>query len=215
LQVDIIETQANIEKIKVDVFGAQIQAFVGQVNAYTAQIEGYKATIQAQATIQEAFKTQVEAYTAEVNAGVAEANVLIEELKAQVETYTAQLEGYKAAIQGMVGLAQAASLYNTAEADVYRSQIQAIVAFNNTLTTQWQAVLNEQLQVTQIGVAAAKANGDLYIAARGLALDASKVGAQVTAQLGAAAIGAIHWASTTGFSIGVTTSDNTNTNINE
>ena len=215
LQVDIIQTQAQIEKIKVDVFNAQIQAFVGQINAYTSQVEAYKATIQAQATVQMAFKTQVEAYTAQVNAGVAEANVLIEELRAQVTAYTAQLEGYKAAITGMVGQAQAASLFNTAEADVYRSGVAAITAYNQVLTAQWQAVLNEQLQVTQIGVSAAKANGDLYIAARGLSLDASKVGAQVTAQLGAAAIGAIHWASTTGFSIGVTTSDNTNTNINE
>ena len=214
-QVEIIQTQASVEKIKVDIFGAQIQAFVGQINAYTANVEAYKATIQAQATVQEAFKTQVEAYTAQVNAGVAEANVLIAELRAQVETYTAQIEGYKAAIQGMVGQAQAASLFNTAEADVYRSEIAAITSFNQVLTAQWQAVVNEQLQVTQIGVTAAKANGDLYIAARGLSLDASKVGAQVMAQLGAAALGAIHWASTTGFSISSSTSDNTNTNINE
>lgn len=214
-QVEIIQTQASVEKIKVDVFNAQIQAFVGQINAYTGEVEAYKATIQAQATVQEAYKTSVEAYTAEVNAGVAEANILIEELKAQVEVYTAQLEGYKAAIQGMIGQAQAASLFNTAEADVYRSQIAAITSFNQVLTAQWQAVVNEQLQVTQIGVAAAKANGDLYIAARGLALDASKVGAQVIAQLGAAALGAIHWASTESFGVSVVTSDNTNTNISE
>ena len=204
-----------MEKIKVDVFNAQIQAFLGQVNAYAADVEAYKATIQAQATVQEAYKTSVEAYTAEVNAGVAEANVLIEELKAQVETYTAQLDGYKAAITGMVGQAQAASLYNTAEADVYRASVAAITSFNQVLVAEWQAVVNEQLQVTQIGVAAAKANGDLYIAARGLALDASKVGAQVTAQLGAAALGAIHWANTASVSLSASNSDNTNTNIGE
>ena len=214
-QVEIIQTQASVEKIKVDVFNAQIQAFLGQVNAYAADVEAYKATIQAQATVQEAYKTSVEAYTAEVNAGVAEANVLIEELKAQVETYTAQLDGYKAAITGMVGQAQAASLYNTAEADVYRASVAAITSFNQVLVAEWQAVVNEQLQVTQIGVAAAKANGDLYIAARGLALDASKVGAQVTAQLGAAALGAIHWANTASVSLSASLSDNTNTNINE
>ncbi len=214
-QVDIIQTQASVEKIKVDVFGAQIQAFVGQINAYTGQVEAYKATIQAQATVQMAFKTQVEAYTAQVNAGVAEVHALVEELQAQVATYTAQLDGYKAAITGMVGQAQAASLFNTAEADVYRSEIAAITSYNQVLTAQWQAVLNEQLQIAQIGVAAAKANGDLYIAAHGLALDASKVGAQVTAQLGAAALGAIHWASSTGYSLSNAYTDNTNTNINE
>jgi hypothetical protein len=61
-------------------------------------------------------------------------------------------------------------------------------------------VINEQLQITQIGVAAAKANGDMYIATKGLAEDAAKVGAQVNAQLGASALGAIHWASTSNWS---------------
>jgi hypothetical protein len=194
LQVEIIQTRANVEKIKVDIFGAQIQAFVGQINAYTAQVEGYKAGISAQGMLETVYKTQVDAYSAEVNAGVAEVNAIIAAFRGQIEAYTAQLEGYKAAITGMVGQAQAASLYNTAEADVYRSATAAITSYNGTLTAQWQAVMNEQVQIAQIGIAAAKSNGDLYIAERGLSLDASKVGAQVVAQLGAASLGAIHWA---------------------
>ena len=192
-QVEIIQTQANVEKIKVDIYGAEIQAFVGQINAYTAEVQGYKASIEAQATIEQAYKTSVDAYTAEVNANVAQINARVAVFQSQVQAFQAQLAGYDSAIKGMVGQAQAASMFNTATAEVFKAQVAAMQSYNQVLTSQWQAVINEQAQITQIAVSAAKANGDLYISARGLSLDASKVGAQVCAQLGAAALGAISW----------------------
>ena len=219
LQVEIVQTRANIEKIKVDVFNAQIQAFVGQINAYTAEVQGYKAYVETQGVIESAYKTSVDAYAAEVNAGVAEVNATVAVFKGQIDAYTAQLDGYKAAITSMVGQAQAASLYNTAEADVYKAEVAAITSYNTVLTQQWEAVMNEQEKIAEVAISAAKANGDLFIAARGLSLDASKVGAQVSAQLGAAALGAIHWANSAswGYTNNLNTSagglDNTNHQI--
>lgn len=219
-QVEIIQTQANVEKIKVEIYGEEIKAFIGQINAYTAQVEGYKASVEAQATIEQAFKTSVDAYTAEVNANVAQINARVSVFQSQVQAYQAQLAGYDAAIKGMVGQAQAASMFNTATAEVFKAQVEAMTSYNQVLTAQWTAILNEQAQITQIAVSAAKANGDLYISARGLSLDASKVGAQVMAQLGAAALGAISWHNSSQWSssmsssdsISQSKSDNTNTN---
>lgn len=205
-QVQIIQTRAQVEKLKVDIFNAQIQAFVGQVNAYTAQVEGYKASIQAEATKQEAYKSSVEAYKAQVDASVSQINAQIAAFRGQIEAYTAQLQGYDSAVKGMIGQAQAASSYNTSQAEVYRAQVAAISSYNETITKQWQAILDEQERIAQIGVAAAKANGDLYIAARGLSLDASKGGAQVNAQLGAAALGAVSWHSNISSSYSVSNS---------
>ncbi len=219
-QVEIIKTQASVEKIKVDIYGAEIQAFVGRINAYTAEVEGYKASVEAQATIEQAFKTEVDAYTAQVNAGVAQINARVAVFQSQVQAYQAQLSGYDSAIKGMIGQAQAASMFNTATAEVFKAQVAAIQSYNQVLTSQWEAVINEQTQITQVAVSAAKANGDLYISARGLSLDASKVGAQVCAQLGAAALGAISWhnssqwssseSSSDSNSIGTSTTHNTN-----
>ncbi len=224
-QVEIIQTQANVEKIKVDIYGAEIQAFVGRINAYTAEVEGYKASVEAQATIEQAFKTEVDAYTAQVNAGVAQINARVAVFHSQVEAYQAQLSGYDSAIKGMIGQAQAASMFNTATAEVFKAQVAAIQSYNQVLTSQWEAVINEQTQITQVAVSAAKANGDLYISARGLSLDASKVGAQVCAQLGAAALGAISWhnssqwssseSSSDSNSIGVSTTHNTNVSTSD
>lgn len=200
LQIKIVQTQAEIQKIIVDIFGAQIQAYVGQINAYNAQVEAYKAQAETQGVIENVYKTQVDAYAATVQAGVAEADALVKQYEGQIEAYKAQLSGYTAALQAMVEQARAASLFNEAQAQVFSAEVQAVSSYNGTLTAQWEAVMREQLQITQIGVSAAEANGKLYEAAASLAEDAAKVGAQVNAQLGAAALGAIHWASTSNWS---------------
>ena len=206
-QIEIIQTQASVEKIKVDVFGAQIQAFVGQVQAYTAQVEAYKAQAETQGIIESAYKTGVDAYAAEVQAGVAQVTAQVEVFKAEISAYEADLAGYDSAIKGMIGQAQAASEFNQSSAAVYRAAVEAITSYNGTLTGQWEAVMREQTQIAQIGVAAAKENGDLYLTTRQLSIDAAKVGAQVNAQLGAAALGAVHWSQSISAAVSASNSD--------
>lgn len=213
-QVEIIQVQAQVEKLKVDIFSAQIQAYVGQVNAYTAQVEGYKAEIEAQGAIEQVYKTQVDAYVATVQAGVAEANARVSVFEAEVKTYTAQLDGYRASLQAMTEQARSASLYNQAQADVYRSLTAALGTYNEVVTKQWEAVINEQMQVAQIGIQAAKVNADLYIAIENLIAESAKVGAQVMAQLGAASLGAIHWANNSTWEAISSSSSSLNTNQN-
>jgi hypothetical protein len=201
VEAQIIQIQAEVEKIKVDAFGAQIQAYVGTVNAYTAQIEGYKARVETQGVIENVYKTQVDAYAAEVQAGVAEIGATVEAYKANIQAYEAQLEGYKAALQAMVEQARSASEYNQSQVAEYTGQVQASSALNQAVTQQWEAILNEQEKIAEVAVKAAEANGQLYIAAKQLSMDASKVGAQVAAQLGAAALNAIHWSNSSTWNI--------------
>ena len=140
------------------------------------------------------------------------------EVEASIQIYQAKIAGFDAVIRGLVGEAQASASYNTAIASVYSAEASALSAYNEAIIKAWEAVINEQEKITEIAVAAAKANGDLYIAARGLSLDASKVGAQVNAQLGAAALGAISWHSSisqgNSFSSSDSTSKSTNYNNN-
>lgn len=223
LQVQIIETQANIQKIQVEAYSAQIQAFVGTVNAYTAEVEGYKANIEAQSAIEGVYKTQVDAYAVEVQAGVGIVNALVNEYDAQIKAYTAQLDLYRAQLQAMVEQARAAQEYNTSAVEAFKGEVSAVTSYNQVLTSQWEAVLNEQEKIAEVAVKAAEANGQLYIAARQLSIDAAKTGAQTAAQLGAAALNAIHFSNTSSWglseslvsSTSVSTSTSTNTNYNE
>ena len=204
-EVDIIQTQANVEKTKIDAYAAQIQAFVGQVNAYTAQVEGYKAQVEAQGVIENVYKTGVDAYAAQVGAGTSIVNARVAQYHAQIEAYTAQLDGYKSALQAQVSQAQSLTAYNSSQIEAFKGQVTSLTSYNETLTKQWDAVMSEQERIAEVGVKAAEANGQLYIAARGLSLDASKTGAQVVAQLGAAALSAIHWNNSSSWSIGQAT----------
>ncbi len=221
-EVEIIQIQANVEKTKVDVFAAQIQAYVGQVNAYTAQVEGYKAVIESQTAIENVYKTQVEAYSVQVDAGVKYAEALIQQYKGQIEGYTAQIEAYKAQLQAQVALAQSQNYYNTSAVEAFKGEVAGVTAYNQALTSQWEAIVNEQEKIAEVGVKAAEANGQLYIAAKQLSIDASKTGAQVVAQLGAAALNAIHWSNSASWSlsqassasVSTATSTSTNTNYN-
>jgi hypothetical protein len=93
---------------------------------------------------------------------------------------------------------------NSATADVYKSVVSGTSTYNETLTKQWNVTLEQAERVAEVGVSAAKANAELYMTTRSLALDASKVGATVNAQMGSAAIGAINWS--THYSYGTTNS---------
>lgn len=223
VQVEIIQTQANIEKTKVDVYGAQVSAFVATVNSFTAEVEAYKANAEAQGAMEAAYRTSVEAYTAQVQAGTAQAGAFVEEYKAQVQFYEAQLDAFKAQLQAMVEQARAASEYNQSVTAEYTALVNATAEYDRTLTAQWQAIINEQLQVTEVAVKEAEANAQLQISQRNLSIEAIRGAAQVMAQLGAAALGAIHWSNTSGWnlsqsiatSVSNATSTSENHNFNE
>ncbi len=193
VQMEIVQTKAQIEKTKVDVFSAQVQAFVATVNAYTAEVEGYKANAEAQTAVENVYKTQVEAYSALVQAGTAQATARIEGYKAQVTGYEAKLDAFKAQLTAMVEQARAGAEYNQASAAAYTAEVQALATYNEVLVKEWEAVINAQIQLTTAAIKQAEANGQLAISSRQVSIEAIKGAASVMAQLGAAALGAIHW----------------------
>jgi len=199
-ELGAIETQANLQKVIVEAYGEEIKAYVGKVNAFSAEVEAYKAQIESQTAVESAYKTSVDAYAATVNAGAQRANATIEGYKATISGYTANLEAYKADISAMAEQVRAASEYNTATAEVYRSEMTALASYNEVLTKQWQAQIEIAEKVAEVGIQAAKANGDLYIQTKNIAVEAAKGGAQVAAQLGAAALNAVHFSNSSSWS---------------
>ena len=205
-ELGAIETQANLQKIVVEAYGAEIQAYTSKIGAYTAEVTAYKTQIDSQQVIVSAYKTQVDAYAAQVQAGATSANAVIEGYKATVTGYTARLDAYRAQLMSMSEQAKAASEYNTATADVYRSEMSALASYNEVLTKQWQASIEIAEKQAEVAVQAAKANGDLYLQAKNVAVEAIKGGAQVSAQIGAAALNAIHFSTSASWSSGVSQS---------
>lgn len=211
-----IAAKADIEKTKVMIFGEQVRGYTAQIGAYTAGIEGYRAKLQAEETKSNVYRSQVEAFTARVNASSKQVEARIEVYKGQIAAKSAEYDGYRAAIQGESSRVEGLTKVQGVIADAYKAEVQAAGMYNEVLTKQWQAALDQAQRVTEIGITAAKANAELYISTRGLALDAAKTGAQVAAQIGAAAINAFNFSasvsSSEGYSANESVSNSTSTN---
>lgn len=188
-----IQIKAEIEKMKIEIYGEQIKAYVAKINAYTAGVEGYRASLEAEKTKEDVYRVQVEAFSAQVGAAAKQADLLIAAYEGKIKGAEFQLEKFKAIYAGEASRATAISAFNSSLADEYKAEVSAVTSFNETLTKQWQVAIDQGQRVSEIGINAAKANAELYITTRSLALDAAKVGAQVSAQIGAAALNAVNW----------------------
>lgn len=211
-EVQAIVAKAEIEKLKVQTFGEEVRAFSATVNAHTAEVEGYKATVQAEATKQDAFRSKVQAYAAETQANATAIRALVDKYQADISVKNLEWEGYKAASSAAAEKARVIASQNSTLIDAYRGEVAATASYNDVLTKQWQVSIDQAQRVTEIGISAAKANGDFYITARSLALDAAKVGAQVSAQLAAAALNAVNYSLTGSGQASISGSDTTSYN---
>jgi len=199
--VDAINAKAEIEKIKSEIYAEQIRAYVANINAYTAQVEGFKSVVAAEATKQDAYKSRVDAYGIQVSAAYKAIEARIEEYKAKLAAKTTEWQGYIARVDGEGEKARALAYQNTATIDAYKGAVAADAAYNELLTKQWQVAIEQAQRVAEIGVSAAKANGELAATTRSLGLDAAKVGAQVSAQLAAAALNAVSFSGSVSSSV--------------
>lgn len=206
-RIAAIQAKADIEKTKIEIFGEQVKAYSARVNAYTAGVEGFRATIQAEATKQDAFKSQVQVYAARVDAAARIIDARIGAFKSRIEAKSLEYDGYKATIGAETARVGAIAETNKSRSETYKAEVQGVASYNEVLTKQWEAAIENAGRVAEIGVSAAKANAELYITTRQLAVEAAKVGATVSAQLGAAALNAVNWSNSFSMSIGQSTSE--------
>jgi len=188
-----IQTKADIEKAKIQIYGEQVRAYLGKINIYSAQIEAYKAQVQTEGVKQEAFKSQVQAYVAQVEAGSKVSEARIREFEARISAKGIEYDAFKSRVQAESARVQGIAAANQAVIEGFKAEVSGVSAYNEALTKQWEAQITLAARIAEIGVQTAKMNAELYITARQIAIEAAKVGAQVSAQLGAAALNAINY----------------------
>lgn len=212
-EVGAIQAKAEIEKLKISIYGEQIKAYTAKINSYTAEVEGYKATVQAEGFKQEAFKNKVQAYAAQVDAASKFAAVKIEEFKGRISAKALEWDGYKAASQAESNRVASLVAANQSIVDGYKAQILGVSSYNDTLTKQWQAVLEQSQRSAEIAVAASKVAAEKETSNRAISVEAQKSKAQVAAQLQAAIYNQYNFSEVRSNSTSSSTSKNTNTNI--
>lgn len=225
-EIQGIQTKADIERTKVMVFGEQIKGYNAQVGAYTAGIEAYRASIEGAKAQVDVYSSKVGAYRAKVDAITRQVEARVSAYRGRIDANVARWDGYKAEALAESQRVQALTGVASARADIYRAEVTGTASYNDVLTKQWQATLDQNQRTADIAINAAKANAELYVTTRSLALDAAKVGATVYSQLGAAALNAFNFSSSVSqswseaasqsfsqsTSLADSTSDNTNTN---
>ena len=199
-QIEGIRTQAEIEKLRIDIYGEEIRAYVSRVQAYTARVEAYRTSVQAEGNKQEVFRSQVAAYSAQVEAGTKQADAQIEAFKGRINAKQAEYDGYRAAVQGQTSRAEGIAARNQSTTQLFTAEVGGQSAYNDALTKQWEANIDLTAKIAEVNVQAAKANADLYLAAKQIAIESSKTAAQVSAQLGAAALNAVNFSNSASIS---------------
>lgn len=201
-QVGAAQTLVQLEQAKVGAASEQIRAYVAQVNAETSKVEAYKASVQAQTATVEAFKVKADAFSAKVGAQAEKAKAELGRYNALVQAKTAEWEGYKVKIQAEGERLRALGLQSSALLDSYKASAAASEAQANMNARQWESSVKQYEAGQQYALQAAKINGDFVVATRSAQLDASKVGAQVYAQLASSAYSMIHASTSSSYSRG-------------
>lgn len=207
-QVGAVQSRLDIERLKIQVYGEQIKGYTAQIGAATARVDAFKSVVSAETSKQEAFRSQVQAYSAQVQAQVQSVQARIEAFKGKIAAKQAEYDGYKANVQGQVARAQSIAAKNSSIVDGYKAEVSMVTSYNEVLTKQWEATINIAARYAEIAVSAAKANADLYLAARQAAIEASKVAAQVSAQLAASALNAVSFSNSVSLSHSNSSSSN-------
>lgn len=203
-QVGAAQTLVQLEQTKISAAAEQVRAYVAQVNAETAKVEAYKASVQAQSVLVDMYKTKADAFSAKVGAQAEKAKAELGRFNALVQAKTAEWEGYKTKVQAEGERIRALGTQSGAMLDGYKASTAAIEAEARMQTMVWETQIKDYEASQQLMIQTAKINGDNVISANNARLEASKVGAQVYAQLTASAYSMVH--ASAGITAGANTS---------
>ncbi len=191
-QVGAAQTLVELEKTKISAAGEQVRAYVAQVNAETAKVEAYKAQVQTQSVLVDVYKTKADAFSAKVGAQAEKAKAELARYNALVQAKAAEWDGYKVKVQAEGERIRALGLQSGALLDGFKAETSAIESEAKMYTMQWETQIKDYEASQQLMLQTAKINADVAIQANNARLDASKVGAQVYAQLTSSAYGMIN-----------------------
>ena len=191
-QVGAAQTLVQLEQTKISAAAEQIRAYVAQVNAETAKVEAYKAQVQAESTLVDVYKVKADAFSAKVSAQAEEAKAQLARYNAYVQAKTSEWEAYRVNVQTEGERIKALGIQSAALLDGYKAEASAVEAEARMYSSLWETQLKDYEAGQQALLQTAKINADVAIQTNNARLDASKVGAQIYAQLVSSSYGMIN-----------------------
>ena len=191
-EVGAAKVLVEIEGLKISAAGEQIKAYVAQVNAETAKIEAYKAGVDAETAKIGVYKVKADVFAAKVGAQAEQARLELGRYDSLVKAKMLEWDGYRAMTEAEKNRMQSLAAQSGALVDGFKAAASATEAEAGMHARIWEAQIKEYEAGQNFALQAAKVNNDAMQFSYASLLDASKVGAQVYAQLTSSAYSMIH-----------------------
>jgi len=203
----------QLEQLKIAAAGEQIKAYVARINGFTAEVEGYKAGVDAEVSKLEVYKTKANVFASTVGAQAEVARLELGRYQALAQVKAMEWDGYKAKADVERSRMAALASQSGALLDGFKASATAVEAEAGMKTKVWETKIKDYEAGQQIIMQGAKLNNDAMQFSHASLLDASKVGAQVYAQLTSSAYSMIHASAgvstSTGLTVGFSYSNDT------
>lgn len=191
-EIEGAQALVQIEQLKIAAAGEQIKAYVAKINGFTAETEAYKAGIEAEVSKLEVYKTKASVFGVTVNAQAEVARLELGRYDSLLKAKALEWDGYRAASEVEKNRMQALASQSSALLDGYKAGAAAVEAEAAMHTRIWETKIKDYEAGQQVLIQTAKINGDAMQFSHASLLDASKVGAQVYAQLTSSAYSMIN-----------------------
>lgn len=190
--------RADVDRTRVQSFGALVEAYRAQVQAVTAKYEVYRYQIEGERAKADMYRAQVEAYVAQVQAFKARADVDVSRVQAAVELNRGRVDIYKAGIeryraQVQAAIAQAETEIKAEELDVtlYESQIKKYQAEVDATVRAFNARVEEMGRQVELQIKEAEVASNVAMKKYEMTTESIRAGARVSGQLAASAMASV------------------------
>lgn len=191
-QLSAVQTLVEVDKVRIQAFGERVKAYVAEVNAEAVKADVFKTQVQSNTALTETYKARVDAYAAGLSARSGLARTRAEIYDAQVRGFSSKVQAYAAKVSAEAERVRAAVSIGGLKIEGVKAQIDQNKADGQLQLGQYQAIISLYEANKAISLQRTKVISDNYFALKSLVAEASKVAAQVNAQMAASAYGTIH-----------------------
>lgn len=207
-EVNAVVALISADKVMVEAYAERIKAYVAEVNAEGARAEVFKIQNQSNQTIAETYRISVDAYATAQKAASDLAKARADTYETEVRSYASKAQIYSTRVSAEAEKLRALTGIAGLQTEVAKAQSDQSIAYAQLQTEQYRALISMYESNKSLAIQKSKVFADNYFALQNLVAEASKVGAQVNAQMAASAYGTIQ------ANASVSGSDSTNSSFN-
>ncbi len=207
-ELEAVQAVLAADKLKIEAFGERVRAYTAEISAETARVGIFKAQVESNVALADVYKTRVQAYATALDANSSAAKARAEVYDSQVRAFASLAQGYAIRVGAEAEKVKSYLGIEGLKVDVAKLETERSTSNNQLQIENYKALLGYYDMSKQVALQQAKVLSDNYFALKAIVADASKVWAQVNAQMAASAYGTIHAGAT------VSGADQTSTSFN-